>query len=335
MRRDALRLAEGAHRCDVFPLARDHRAPRPLPIGLERRETLKLRHHDLRLRDRVPARRKNLDTPPCHGVERLPRAARRVLGADLVDVDGTPGLHPLPRRLDHRVGGLDDVAGGAVVTDEIGSIRPVIRFEATDELDRGAAEGVDVLVVVADGEERELAVLVLPRAPSERRDQVVLRPVDVLILVHQYPAEPCQKPLPLLIGLFRQQALAAQQRCRAAHHLIEHLVVGSLGPASEARAREPHGEPVAGEHGHAARVVADQRVQAAADVDRRVAVIGKRQDAARILPPHADQVGDAMHQHPSLAGARAGQHQHVGLLAVVGDDALLLWVAQALDDGPP
>ena len=63
------------------------------------------------------------------------------------------------------------------------------------------------------------------------------------------------------------------------------LVVRLLRPAAEAGAGEAHGEPVAGEHGDAARVVADQRLEAAADVDRRVAVVGERQDAARILAP--------------------------------------------------
>ena len=153
-------------------------------------------------------------------------------------MDGVLGLHPLPRRFDHRVGRCDDVARGAVVADEVGRLRSVVGFETADELDRGAVEGVDVLVVVADGEERELAVLVLPRAPGQRRDQVVLRRIDILILVHQDPAEPGQEPVPLLVGFLRRQALATQQRHRTAHHFVEHAVVGSLRAAGEARAGE-------------------------------------------------------------------------------------------------
>ena len=42
-----------------------------------------------------------------------------------------------------------------------------------------------------------------------------------------------------------------------------------------------------------------------------------------------------VHQHAGLAGTRAGQHEDVGLLAVVRDDAPLRGVVQALDDGPP
>ena len=40
-----------------------------------------------------------------------------------------------------------------------------------------------------------------------------------------------------------------------------------------------------------------------------------------------------MHQDPRLAGARAGQDEHVGLLAVVRHDALLHGVVQAADNG--
>ena len=79
---------------------------------------------------------------------------------------------------------------------------------------------------------------------------------------------------PGTLGFLRRQTVATQQFNSAAHHFVEHAVVGSLRSAGEAGARQPHGESVAGEHGHAARVVADQRVKAPADVDRRMPVVG-------------------------------------------------------------
>ena len=70
-------------------------------------------------------------------------------------------------------------------------------------------------------------------------------------------------------------------------------------------------------------VVAHQLREAAANLDGCVAVVGKRHDTARILTPHPDEVGDAMHQHAGLARARPGEHQHIGLLPVVRDDTPL------------
>ena len=92
---------------------------------------------------------------------------------------------------------------------------------------------------------------------------------------------------------------------------------------------------MAGEHRHPAGVVSDQVREAAPDLDRGVPVVGESEDAARVLAPGAHQEGDAVHEHPGLAGAGTGEHQHVHLLPVVGDDSLLGGVVQALDDGPP
>ena len=98
---------------------------------------------------------------------------------------------------------------------------------------------------------------------------------------------------------------------------------------------QPHGETVAGEHRHAAGVVAEQVLETATDLDRSVPVVGQREDATGVLSPCAHEVRDSMHQHPGLAGAGACEHQHVGLLPVVGDDSLLDRIVQALDDGAP
>ena len=52
-------------------------------------------------------------------------------------------------------------------------------------------------------------------------------------------------------------------------------------------------------------------------------------------PPRAYEIGDAMHEYASLAGAGAGQYEYVRLFPIVGDDALLDRMLQAFDDGPP
>ena len=52
------------------------------------------------------------------------------------------------------------MTGGPVVVGEESRSRPVVGLETADELHRGPVEGVDVLVIVADGEETELLVLI-------------------------------------------------------------------------------------------------------------------------------------------------------------------------------
>ena len=64
-------------------------------------------------------------------------------------------------------------------------------------------------------------------------------------------------------------------------------------------------------------------------------VVGQREDAARIFPSGSNQISDAVDQYARLAGAGAGEDQHVPLLPIVGHDALLDRVSQAFDDGAP
>ena len=93
------------------------------------------------------------------------------------------------------------------------------------------------------------------------------------------------------------------------------------------------GESVAGENGDSVGVPSHEVLQAAADFHRGVVVVSEGQNAAGRLTLGPDEIGDAVHQHPCLAGARAGQDEHVGLLAVVRHDALLDGIVQAADDG--
>ena len=85
-----------------------------------------------------------------------------------------------------------------------------------------------------------------------------------------------------------------------------------------------------GENHHAASVVSDQLGKPAADLDRGVPVVCQGQDGAGILAPHPYQVCDAMHQHPGLAGAGAGEDEHVRPLPAVRYNPSLDGVVQAL-----
>ena len=76
-------------------------------------------------------------------------------------------------------------------------------------------------------------------------------------------------------------------------------------------------------------------MRAVADFSRCVAVVGQHQNAARVFALHADQIGDAMHQHPRLARTRPGQHQHVRLFAIIAHDLGLHRVIQRINDCPP
>ena len=69
------------------------------------------------------------------------------------------------------------------------------------------------------------------------------------------------------------------------------------------------GQAVEGAHPHAAHGIAEQLLDARAHLPRRLVGEGDREDAPGRDPLHLDQPGDAVHQHPGLAGAGAGEHQ--------------------------
>ena len=227
------------------------------------------------------------------------------------------------------------MAGGAIVVDEERGLRSIVRLEAADELHRSAVEGVDVLVVVTYREESELAILLVQGSSREGRNQFVLFRVDVLILVHQDPAEAGEKAFAPLVGLLLREVFAAQLGYRLPHHFLERLAGRTFGPSAEARSGEAHRKAVACEHGHPARVVADQIPEPAPDLDRRVPVVGEGEDAARVLASDPHQKGDPMDEHTCLAGTGTGEDQNVRLLSLICHDPLLDGMFQALDDGPP
>ena len=73
-----------------------------------------------------------------------------------------------------------------------------------DELNRSAAECVDVLVVIANGKDAQLVVRLRESSAGERRYEVVLVSFHVLVLIDQYPAKARKKSLPELVSLLRQ-----------------------------------------------------------------------------------------------------------------------------------
>ena len=245
------------------------------------------------------------------------------------------GLHPFAGRIDDRVGRGDDVRRGAVIVRQKDGFGPVVRLETSDELHRGAGEPIDVLIVVPHGEQAEFVVFVGEGAARQRRDQGVLFGADVLIFVHEDPAEPRQQTCPVLVRIVRRQPFAAQHIHGLAQHRVERIVVQPLGAAAETGADQAHGESVTRQDRDALGVVADQGGETAADLGRGVPVVGQRDDAAWLFAAHPHQVGDPVHQHPRLARTGAGQYQDVRPLPVVGHDALLDGVPQILDDVPP
>ena len=176
---------------------------------------------------------------------------------------------------------------GAVIVRQESRSGPIVRLETLDKLDRRPVESVDVLVVVTHGKQAEFVVLVGQGAAGQGRDQLVLLRADVLVFVHEYPAETGQQPRPLLIGVVRRQPGAPQQVHRLPEYLSEGVVVQAFRAPAEAGTHQPHGKAVTGEHGHASGVVAEQFGQTATNFYRGMAIIGKCQNATRVFAPHA------------------------------------------------
>ena len=83
----------------------------------------------------------------------------------------------------HRVGGVQDGLGGAVVLlqpDDPGA--PVLLLKAEDVFNGGAPEAVDALVVVTHHADIFIT-------PGQQGGQQVLHVVGILVLVHQDVAE--------------------------------------------------------------------------------------------------------------------------------------------------
>ena len=110
------------------------------------------------------------------GWERLPIA---------INADRLANLHAVRIGGNQQVCGLDDMASGTVVFHQVENLSRVILVETADEFHIAAAERVNVLIIVSDGQDGEFKVGVIQRPAGNRADQLVLRLVNVLVFVHQ------------------------------------------------------------------------------------------------------------------------------------------------------
>ena len=62
-------------------------------------------------------------------------------------------------------------------------------LEFPDEFDARPPEAIDILVVVADCQDRHPALALLPPLAGNQRHQLILFGIDILVLVDQYVAE--------------------------------------------------------------------------------------------------------------------------------------------------
>ena len=228
---------------------------------------------------------------------------------------------------DHVVGGLQDVAGRAVVLFERDDLelRIVLR-QALQVVDGGAAPAVDALVVVTDrGEHR-------PRA-DQQPQQLVLLGVGVLVFVDQHVAQ-------LLLPAGANVVVALQQQHRQAdqvveidrlvsveallvlaHHARRDLVVGALRggfgllrcealvlPAADGPL------PAARELGVGGAASIAQDAEHIVAVEDRESGLETERLAVGAQQPHAQRVKCADHQF--LGGARTDQR--LGALAHLG-----------------
>ena len=97
---------------------------------------------------------------------------------------------------------------------------------------------------------------------------------------------------------------------------------------------QSHCQAVEGHYEDTPGVLPDEFVEALPDFHRGVTVVGQGDDRSGRFSFAPQQVGDAVHQHPGLAGPWPGDDQDAGLDPVVADDVLLGPVVQ-VGDNPP
>ena len=182
------------------------------------------------------------------------------------------GLHPVRGPLNDTAGRFNYVVRGAIVLHQVSGLCPVLGLEPVDVLGGRSAEGVDVLVVVAHGQDAQFLVGFIPGAAGQRRDQVVLLLLNVLVLVHQDPPESGHDAVPLLVGLRTVGALALQNSGGLDENVVEEVGLcpaagwHSLLAAREGPAGDAHGKGVAGHHDNTPGFLPDKLVEPLANL---------------------------------------------------------------------
>src|SRR5260221_12115781 len=101
-------------------------------------------------------------------------------------------------------------------------LRLVILLELPDEPYVGIAESIDILVVIANGQNGKLLVLVIECTASNSADHLILALVNVLVFVHQDVAETGKQSLANLIRFeTRRNLFTAQEFCGVLDQNIE------------------------------------------------------------------------------------------------------------------
>ena len=287
-----MRHARASRRIEVGPIPGDDRAPAPLPVRIEFGETLELLDRGDGLRKLATHNVQDLDLACRYSVASGPGPTRGIADSAGVDSKAVVALETLGRTFHTLTRRVDDVAGRAVVLDEILLLRVVFLREAADEAHRCALPRVDVLIVVADGEQVQSRIVFGQRLSGERRDEFVLRLADVLVLVDQNPVE---APEHLLPTDECRRLVAPKKLGGVPQDLAECFVARIGGGFCEGNSEDSHGERVARQDVDAARISSNQPVETPPRLHRRVTIVGERQYASRVLAAHTDEVGDAVH----------------------------------------
>ena len=198
----------------------------------------------------------------------------------LVDEDVAERLLPLLARLGEALEHLDGEHQHVVEVDGVRGVQPTL-VEVVDVRDRLVVERGDALAVVVG------------------RDQLVLRVRD--LRVDPARDEALRVALELLEDVLDQPDLVG---------LVVDREVRLVAEVRRLPAQDAPAGGVEGEDPGAAGVLAEEVPLARAHLVGGAVREGDREDLVRLRADRADQVRDAVREHPRLARARAGDHEH-------------------------
>ena len=329
---------QDVERGKVLPLPGDDgkAAPRRGIVGVGQGvQAFDFGQYELRGKVGICGQFQQVHAPAGDGVVRAKCAACGVVFAQVVDADGFVCLHAPGGGGDEGVGGGDDVGGGAVVFHQQGALGVVVRLKAADEAHVGVVEGVDVLVVVANGENAQAVLFAGQRFAGKGADEFVGGVVDVLIFVDEQ------------IAAARQRAVAAQgedfavfvarfggllqQGGGARDDFVELDFFAVFVGGGEAGAGDAQRQRVYGLDDDADGIHANQRPKPPTHFQRGGSVVGEHHDFFGRHQTLAQQPGNSMHDDAGFAAARAGKDELV-LRRVGGDDGFLRGVFEIQQD---